>query len=89
MVDTLAGAGMVGVMTDEAGESTGDKVRRAMAEARVAHVRAAAEMGLSQGQLSRRLMGRMSFRVEELVTVAALCGVPVASLIGDRKAIPA
>lgn len=73
-------------MTDVVREATGDRVRRAMAEAGVKQTDAAAAIGITQGQLSRRLSGRIAFRVDELATIARLCRVPTASLLPEPAA---
>ena len=38
-------------------------------------------LGIAQTQVSRRLLGRISFNVDELQTVATLLNLPVAALI--------
>ena len=76
-------------MTDVVSVPTGDRVRHAMREAAVTQAQAAAVIGVTQGQLSKRLSGRIQFRVGELTALAALCGVSVASLIGENTEVAA
>lgn len=76
-------------MTDVRHLTTGDRVRSALTQAGIKQEEAAAEVGISQGQLSRRIAGRIEFRADELAALARLCGVPVASLIADATEVAA
>lgn len=68
-------------MTDEIGQAVGDRVRAAMRAASVTQMQAAALLGISQPQLSKRLSGEIIFDVAELDIMARLCEVPVASFL--------
>lgn len=56
-------------------------IRAEMARASVPQVRVAAVLGISQTAVSKRLRGVIAWRVDEVVKVAALIGVPLADLI--------
>lgn len=60
------------------------KVRGALAEKRVKQAEVAGAIHLSRMAISRRLAGDTPFTPEELITVAGLCEVPVASFFGER-----
>jgi transcriptional regulator with XRE-family HTH domain len=60
-----------------------------MADAGVTQAQAAAALGVAQSQLSRRLSGRINFRVSEMTTIAGICGVPASSLLADREGVAA
>lgn len=51
--------------------------------ASVTQTRAAAAIGVSQSQMSKRVRGLIEFRADELTIIAGLCGVSVASLISE------
>lgn len=76
-------------MEDVGQPSTGDRVRSALTQAGMKQEEAAAELGISQPQLSKRLAGRIEFRADELTTLARLCRVPVASLLADATEVAA
>ena len=52
--------------------------RRELRQVDLAHA-----LGLSQGAVSQRLMGRVSFSVEELLVVAGLLEITLADLLGS------
>jgi predicted transcriptional regulator len=62
-------------MSHAVAPSLGDRVRGALVTARIRQVDAAAELGISQPVLSRRLAGELPWRDGELEKLAALCGV--------------
>jgi len=63
--------------------STGDRVRGALATAGIKQVEAAAELGISQPALSRRIAGWVRWRDGELELIAVMCGVPGESLLPE------
>jgi transcriptional regulator with XRE-family HTH domain len=65
---------------------TASTVRAEMARRRIRQADLADYLGLPQASISRRLNGRTPFAVAELVAVAALLDVPVASLLGGAPA---
>lgn len=72
-------------MTDDVpAAAIGERVRQALADAGISQETAAEAVGLTQPNLSRRITGRVSFRVHELQAVAVLCGRTVASLAGEE-----
>jgi len=62
-------------------DTVGERVRREMALARVTQQVVARHLNLSQSAVSARLTGVTEFNVSELQAVAALLGVPAASLL--------
>lgn len=68
-------------MSTEIPREVGDRVRATMAEHGISQTRVADALGYTQSQVSRRLDGSVVFDVKELVIIAALCGVPVASFL--------
>lgn len=59
-------------------------VRAEAARRRISQRVLAQKMGLRQQSLSQRLLGRVSFRAEELETLARVFDVPVSELMGER-----
>ncbi len=66
-------------MTD-ALPTTGDRVRGALATARIKQVDAASALNISQSGLSRRISGELAWQDGEVEIIARLCRVPVDSL---------
>lgn len=64
-------------------------VRVEMARNSLRQADVAEALGLSQQAVSRRLKGAVSFDADELVTLAALFGVPASALIDQPEAMPA
>jgi len=64
-------------MTQNLAEYVAAEVRAEMARQRVSQRQLAAQLGLSQVQIQRRLAGRIEFRPSELDGAAELLGVPV------------
>lgn len=61
-------------------------IRAHMERAGVTQAQLAEHLGLTQAAISRRLTGRVPWRVAELVAVAQKLGVPVADLALDMAA---
>ena len=59
----------------------GSEVRAELARQGKAQRDLAAHLGLSQTQVSHRLTGKVGFRVQELMQVAAYLGVPVTQFL--------
>jgi transcriptional regulator with XRE-family HTH domain len=57
-----------------------------MGRRNVSQVQLATGLGFTQAAVSRRLTGKTSFNVDELVAVAALLGVPVSQLTAGLDA---
>jgi transcriptional regulator with XRE-family HTH domain len=68
-------------MTQNLAEYVAGEVRAEMARQRVSQRQLAAQLGLSQVQIQRRLAGRIEFRPSELDRAAELLGVPVTQLL--------
>lgn len=65
---------------------TGRLVREALKAADVTQERAAAALGISQSQLSRRIRGHITFRIDEIITLAVVCGVSPSALVATDGA---
>lgn len=57
-----------------------------MARAKMTGGALAKALGVSHAYVSRRLNGHAPFDVDDLEQIAAILGVPVASLLADRAA---
>lgn len=64
----------------------GANVRAELARANRSQAWLGEHLGVSQGQVSARLAGRTPIDVNELVTIAGLLAVPVATLLGEITA---
>jgi transcriptional regulator with XRE-family HTH domain len=76
-------------MTQNLAEYVAGEVRAEMARQRVSQRQLAAQLGLSQVQIQRRLAGRIEFRPSELDRAAELLGVPVTQLLPSAPAASA
>lgn len=63
--------------------SVAANIRAELARRRVSARTAAAELGLTQSALSRRLRGHVDFSASEVQTIATFLGVAVSSLYGE------
>lgn len=61
----------------------GLEIKAWLARRELRQVDIAQALGLSQGAVSQRLMGRVSFSVEELLAVAGLLEITLADLLGS------
>jgi transcriptional regulator with XRE-family HTH domain len=66
---------------DRVDELIGARVHAAMWRAHVTQTQVARALGVDQGSVSRRLRGRIAWRVTDLIVVADLCGIDVAELM--------
>lgn len=57
------------------------EIRSQLARRRVSQATAAARLGISQAAMSRRLVGRVAFDVEELAALADLFEIDLSDLI--------
>lgn len=73
-------------MANTTSPTVGDRLRGALATARIKQVDAAAVLGISQPALSRRLAGEVEISREEIEKLAALCNVPVSTLLTEAAA---
>lgn len=64
----------------------GSNVKAEMARRGVTQAVIASSLSLSQPQVSARLRGVVTFRIDELLTVAAVLDVPLDSLLGEATA---
>lgn len=62
----------------------GRRVHTAMWDAHVTQTDLARALGVDQGSISRRLRGRIAWKVADIHTAARLCGVTVEDLLGPR-----
>lgn len=69
--------------------TVGATVRAEMARRRRTQRQLAEVLGISQTQVSRRLLGEISFNVDELALVATFLGMTVADLVGGERAASA
>lgn len=67
-------------------ERVGTNVRAEMTRAGVSQTTLAEQLGMSQPALSKRLLGKQVFDIDELTRVAEHLGVPVAVLLADHTA---
>lgn len=72
------------MQTNLVAESVAAEVRAAIARKRYSANKLAADLGMSQSALARRLQGRVAFDVEELAAVAEKLGVTVSSLLAPE-----
>ncbi|MGR6523868.1 helix-turn-helix domain-containing protein [Rhodococcus erythropolis] len=63
-------------------------VRAEAARHRVSQRVLAHKLGMRQQSLSQRLLGRVSFRAEELEVIAQVFDMPVSALMGERTLTP-
>lgn len=68
-------------MPESFSQTVASTVKAEMARRNVTQRQVAEALGIAQTQVSRRLLGRISFNVDELQTVANLLDIPVAALI--------
>lgn len=61
-----------------------DRVRAIAAARRVPQRELARALGITQQAVSRRLVGAVAFRVDELQKIAALLGVPLQQLLVEE-----
>ena len=66
-----------------AAQRTAANVRAEMARKRITQTKLADSLGCSQGAISRRLLGRVPFDLNELERVAGQLGVKITDLIVD------
>jgi transcriptional regulator with XRE-family HTH domain len=64
-------------------EEIGARVHSALWRARVQQKDLAAALGLDQGSLSKRLRGRIAWKVSELVVASTVLGVSVVDLLPE------
>lgn len=64
----------------------GANVKAEMARASITQTTLALALGLTQPQVSARLSGRVPWRIDEVVTVASLLDVPLATLLAGIEA---
>ncbi len=67
-------------------ENVAAEVRAEMGRNRLSQRQIAAHLGLSQGAIHQRLVGRTQFRLTELDKLARLFDVPVVRLLGRDAA---
>ena len=68
------------LMTSPAFQCIADVIKLELAHQRKGQTALAAQLGLSQAALSRRMRCAVAFRVDELETIAEFLGVTVADL---------
>lgn len=61
-------------------------VRAELARHRIRQTDVAQRLGLSRQNVSQRLNGTVDFRVNELATIADMCGITLAELVHGVKA---
>lgn len=64
-------------MDDDIRERVGNNVRAEMSRRRITQDQVAVELGISQPQVSKRILGEIAFDVVELEKLARLMKVPV------------
>jgi len=68
------------------GNHVSANVRRELARRKMAHTDLCALLGLASSSVSRRMCGDVSFRVDELATIADHLGIDVATLVKPPRA---
>lgn len=71
-------------MPDSHSQVVAANVRAAAARKRASQSDLGRVLGVSQAAVSRRLLGRMSFRVDELRLLAEYLDAPIESLMADE-----
>lgn len=64
----------------------GSNVKAELARRGVTQAAIASALSLSQPQVSARLRGVVTFRIDELLTIAAVLSVPLGALLGEETA---
>lgn len=62
-------------------DATTANIRAELARANKTQSDLAAKLGISQAQVSKRLQGRIPWRLDELVATSDLLGVPLSTLL--------
>lgn len=63
-------------------------VRAEMARAQITQQEMAAILGVTQSMVSKRLLGKQPFRLDEIEKIAAALGVHPATLLGGNAPLP-
>lgn len=72
--------------TNEPRSSVAAEVRAGLARVRATHADVAKILGVSTATVSKKVNGRTSFTVEEVVRLAAFLGVPPSTLLSSLDA---
>ena len=59
-------------------------IRAELARARISYTQVADRLGVTRQAMTRRMSGDTPFRVDEIATIASMCGVTVGALVDDR-----
>lgn len=78
-------------MTDDgaARRTVGANVRAEMARHRITQDQLATALGISQPQVSKRLLGEIAFDVDELEIASRLLGVPASTFLPQPQRVEA
>lgn len=73
-------------VVDPAARAVGDRVKAEMERQSIRQSAVAKRLGMSQGAVSRRIVGVVPFDVAELEKLARLLDVPVTSFLAEEAA---
>lgn len=64
----------------------GERVHQVMWRAKIKQTQVAPLMGLSQSALSRKILGKRSWSIDELAQISTILGVPIVDLVPPKLA---